>query len=87
MSHHNMTISIDFRIGKIMSSSIDGRMTEKITNSCRPSTVHEAYENLRMQTCSQFREYMKNPANVNRDVWPIVMNEIICSLMQVYYFS
>ena len=52
-----------------MSYSIDGRMTEKITVSCRPSNLYDAYENIRMQDCSQLREFMKDPGpNVNSEV-------------------
>ena len=67
-----------------MSSNMDGRVTQKITDSCRPSTIQDAYEYMRMQDASKLRSLIKEGSrSIEPDIRQIISNEITCSLIQV----
>ena len=68
-----------------MSSNLDRRHTETITDSCRPSVLQDEYENFRMQDASNLRTALIQncPTDIDPDDWQFMSNELICSLVQV----
>ena len=81
-----LSVTFIYRLGMIMSNNLDGRHTQKITDSCRPSTVQDAYENIKMQEASNLRSLLKHgPTNLESEVWNVVLNEFTCSLIQVLW--